>query len=252
MYMRMVHVKLKADALPKVEYLYTDRIIPALASVPGCLYAGLMQSARHPDECTSLTLWDDKESADAYERGGLFAILLDETRPFLINSSESRIELSEDLTLEYVPIPEEPVVTNFPVAAMGSAQGGEREPQGAVWIRIVSLKVLPGKKEDFKRMYEEEVIPALHNVKGCRHIYLTERADRPDEAISVTTWDSRHDADTYEKSGLFTDLLEMQKSVLSNLYQWKMDSVKEPGSTVATSDDVTTEHYTLLAGRSYP
>lgn len=252
MYMRMVHVKLKGDALAKVEHLYNDRIIPALATVPGCRYAGLMQSAQHPDECSSLTFWDDKESAEAYEKSGLFSILLDETRPFLINSSESRIQLSEDLTLEYVPIPEEPVVTAFPVAAMGSAQGRQREQQGAVWVRLVSLKVRPGKKEEFQRKYEEEVIPALRNVKGCRHVYLTERPDRQDEVISVTSWDSRQDAEAYEKGGLFAELLGRQKSVLSDLYQWKMQSQKEQGRYVATSDDVVIEQFHVVAGRSYP
>ena len=81
MYMRLVHVKVKSEELNTLVRLYQDRIIPALARVHGCRYAGLMKSIVHSDECVSLTLWDKQNDADAYEQSGLFGTLLDETRP---------------------------------------------------------------------------------------------------------------------------------------------------------------------------
>jgi heme-degrading monooxygenase HmoA len=105
--------------------------------------------------------------------------------------------------------------------------------------------------EEFKRLYEQQVIPALRSVKGCRYIYLTERANRRDEVISVTSWDSKADAEAYEQSGKFVKLLESQRHVLSGLYQWKIETGRRSGESIATSDDMTVEQYNVLAGRSF-
>jgi len=249
--MRMLHVKVRSGQLPKLEGLYRDRVIPALETTRGCRYAGMLQSIHHPDECISFTLWETEDDAKAYDRSGVFASLLEEARPLFSESSESRIQLSEDLTIEYVAVPEEPVIRSHPVAVSSGPQSEEADKTGGLWVRIVSLKLQPGKRDEFKRVYVERAISTLRQVRGCRYVYLTEREDEPNELLSVTSWDSREDAENYEKSGVFDSLLESQKHLLSTLYQWKRDRVGRKRAEVTTSEDVMVEHYTVVTGRSF-
>jgi heme-degrading monooxygenase HmoA len=231
--------------------MYRDRVIPTLESIEGCRYAGMLQSVHEPDSCVSLTLWNAEQHARAYESSGLFAKLLEEMRPVFSESSESQIRLSENLTLEYVPIPQEPVVSTQPVAASSRPQHGDMRAGGGLWVRIVSLKLRPGKREEFKRVYAEQAIPVLRQVKGCRYVYLAEHENEPDAVLSVTSWDSREDAENYEKSGTFDRLLESQKSYLSSLYQWKRERGTAHKAEVATSEDVLVDHFNVLVGKSF-
>lgn len=251
MHLRLVRVKVKPEALGALVALYQGRIIPALERVPGCRYAGFMQSVQHADECLSLTLWESQAEAAAYERGGLFAALLEESKPHLLESSESQVRLSENLTLEYVPVPEEPEIEAMPVSVRSTPQTGRENPGGARWLRTVVLKVRPGKMVEFKREYAERVVPALRAVKGCRFIYLTENPKKPDELVSITSWQSEEDAKRYEQSGQFQTLLESQQHLLSELYQWKHEQEKVRAGSAATSDDVVVEHYNVLAGKDF-
>jgi len=251
MHMRLMQFEVRKGELSLLREFYTKRIIPALNGVTGCRYAGLTQSVHHPDECISLTLWDSPEDAQAYEKIGVFQGLMEEARPYLSESSEFKIQLSENLTLEVLPIPQEPVVKAYPIAAVSEVPASGASPADAIWLRIVSLKVLPGKLDEFKRLYAEHAIPALRNVKGCRHVYLLESEERSHEVLSVTTWDSNQDAETYEKSGLFEHLLETQEHTLSGLYQWKRSLGKDQASRSVTSEDVLVERYTVLTGKNF-
>ncbi|MDH3252175.1 MAG: antibiotic biosynthesis monooxygenase [Ignavibacteria bacterium] len=252
MYMRMVQVKVKTGELPNLRSVYDEVVLPQLARVAGCFYAGLMQSVQHEEDCISMTFWTSKEHADAYQASGVFASLLDKTRPFLSESSESRIQLSKDLTLEVVPVPDEPVVTAYDIEATDEEpQRQEQQHGNPMWVRIVSLKLRPGMSDTFRQFYVDRVIPLLHTVKGCRYAYLTENPARENEAVSVTTWDSREDAEEYERSGQFGALLYETRHILSDLYQWKMMRERETGGQVATSDDLQVGHYTVITGKIF-
>ena len=251
MYMRLVQIEVKDGALPGLRDFYTRHTIPTLHQVKGCRYAGLMQSVHHPEQCISLTLWDSQEDAHAYESGGVYKQLLEDTRPYLSESSEYKIQLSEDLTIEYVPVHQEPLVKTYPIAARSEVPASGRDEGTAIWLRIVSLKILPGRMDEFKRLYAEHSIPALRGVKGCRYVYLLESDERSHEVLSVTSWDSKQDAEAYENSGLFEQLLEAQKHTLSGLYQWKRSLGKVEASHSATSEDVMVEHYTVLTGKNF-
>jgi heme-degrading monooxygenase HmoA len=250
MHMRLVRIEVKQGVLPMLHSLYSNRIIPALEATAGCRFAGLVQSVHHPEQCLSLTLWNTQEDARTYEAQGVFPQLMNEARPFLSESSEFTIKLSEDLNLEYVPVPNEPVIKSYPIAAR-SETTAHHASGGALWLRIVSLKILPGKLEEFKQLYAKHSIPALRTVRGCRYVYLLESADQDHEVLSVTSWESKQDAEAYEKSGLFEQLLETQKHTLSGLYQWKRSLGRERSGQSATSDDVMVEHYTVLIGKDF-
>ena len=251
MHMRLVQFEVKGGALTPLREFYAHRIVPALDNVTGCRYAALAQSLHHPDQCISITLWDSQNASEEYEQRGVFQQLMKEARPFFSSSSDFTVQLSENLTLEYVPVPNEPLVRAFPISERSDNAGTFKDQGDALWLRIVSLKILPGKVEDFRRSYAELTIPSLRTVKGCRHAYLLESDERSHEVLSVTSWDSKQDAEAYEKSGLFDQLLETQKEMLSGLYQWKRSLGKEKAGLSTTSEDVMVEHYTVLTGKRF-
>ena len=83
MFMRLLQVRAKSDALSSLPLLYNDTIVPELRKTPGCLYGGLIQSVRDPDECISMTLWDTPENAESYEQSGMFQRLMKQAEEHL-------------------------------------------------------------------------------------------------------------------------------------------------------------------------
>jgi heme-degrading monooxygenase HmoA len=55
--------------------------------------------------------------------------------------------------------------------------------------------------------YRDEVSGVLARQKGHRFHHLLESVDVPGESISLTAWDSREDAEAYESSGAYEDLV---------------------------------------------
>ncbi len=209
-----------------------------------------MQSDDHGDELISMTLWDKQEDAQAYEKSGLFQKLHAQVKPFLNASSEWKIQLSEDFTLEFDDNDEEPVVISYPIVEVSNPDICGEESQ-RMYTRIVSAKIQPGKLEEFKKLYREEILPTLRGVEGCRYAYLTESDKEKNEVFSVTIWNSKKHADDYENSGQFDDLTDRVKHTLSELYQWKMALEKDLGKKLATSADLKVDHYSMVAGKRF-
>ena len=55
--------------------------------------------------------------------------------------------------------------------------------------------------------YRDEVSGVLARQKGHRFHHLLESVDVPGESISVSAWDSREDAEAYERSGAYEQLV---------------------------------------------
>jgi heme-degrading monooxygenase HmoA len=251
MYMRLLQIKIKPEKLPALRQFYETTVIPALQKLRGCRHASLIHSTHREDECISLTLWDSQENAEAYARSGLFQQLLQATQPFFADSSEWKIQLSEELKLEYLPVPEEPVMKSYNVDSTAVAKALPEAQTGFMYLRIVSAKIKPGKLEEFRRLYAEEIMPALRDVPGCRYAFLTESLEAQNEIVSVTIWDTRQEAENYEQSGLFDQLTQKVKHTFSELYQWKMALEQAHRGQAATSEDLTVKHYSVVTGKSF-
>ncbi len=249
MYIRMVQAHVDPTKLEEIQKTYNQRVVRELEKVPGCLCARLVQSAAHEDEVLSMTLWDTEEHAEAYEESGLFRKLIKEAEAWLSESAEWKIQLTKDLTLEYRPIEQEPVVKVLPVVEQSDATVSEDGVTGTMHMRIVAPKIQPGKLEEFKRLYRQEIIPALQNVPGCRYAYLVESRDG--EIYSITIWDREEDAEHYERSGLFDQLTSRVEHTLSELFQWKLALEKQTGKKLATSEDLKVDHYKIVTGKRF-
>lgn len=249
--MRFVQLKVKEDSIHSLNKIYEREIIPVLGGVDGCLYAGLIQSAGRLDECISLTLWRSASAAEGYVAGGTYNKLLESVEPYLAAISEWKIKLTDDQKVEYVPVGEPPTVKAYNVTIAPTSPGPVAENAGDLYVRMLSVRLKSGGMQEFRRTYEHEILPALYETPGCRYAYLTQDVGDPDEALSITVWDRREDADDYEKNGRFGFLVRKISHLLTGLYQWKMSLGKEPGKTAVTSEDLTSEGYHIVAGRGF-
>ena len=248
MHLRFIQARVKADNIHRLRAVYEEKIIPAMQGVDGCLYIGLFHNIRHPDECISLSFWSDRKKIDSYEKSGVFTILLNTSKPYFDDSSEWQMNLSDDLTLTYTQLPQEAVVKDF---AITSPDQKPLISDKTFFVRVVSHQVRTGMEEDFRRIYNNEVLSSLTQISGCRSAYLTENPEDKGKLFSITIWDSQGDADKYEQSGLFNTLLDKLKPTLSGVYQWKMRLERETGAQVRTTDDITVEGYSMLTGKSF-
>ncbi len=250
MFMRLLQVKVKSEELQTIGRFYEERIVTALRSADGCRYACLMQSVHHPDDVISMTLWDSEKDAGAYERSGLFKQLLEDARPYFAESTEWKLQLSKDFTLEYTPEITEPTIKQFAVAATSTETIPAEQKPLRTFLRIVSLHLQPGKFEEFNALYQNEILPALNATRGCRYACLSTPSGETNEAISVTLWNSPADAEAYERDGQFQRLLREVKHTLSDLSLSKL-AAERNGLHNVTSDDIAVVGFNLLAGQSF-
>jgi quinol monooxygenase YgiN len=251
MYMRFVQLMAKSNNIDILRSVYDSMVIPELQNISGCLYAGLMHSKEKSDELISLTMWDTKEHSEAYESTGVYQKLLDHCKPFLEGSTEWKVQLSDKLELEYAPEFEDPVPKQFVVAARIGDIEEVPQQNPHFYLRIVSVKIQKGKIAELRKMYSEEILPALYETKGCHYAYLIESLQEENEVISVTIWDSKQDADNYEKSGQFDQLTDKVKHTFSQFYQWKMELEKQIRGQIKTSEDLLVSHYDVVTGKNF-
>ncbi len=250
MFMRFLQLKIRSAEISGLVRLYEDRIVPALGAAEGCLGAFLVQSIVRPDEVISLSLWRSEETSSTYERSGLFMRLVASARPFFADSSEWKLALSKDFTLEYTADSAEPSVQTYAVSAASAGEIPSGQDRSGTFMRIVSLRHKKGMLAEYKELYESEIMPALLATHGCRYACLSMPTTDGSESISVTIWNNRADADAYERQGTFGKLLDKIKHTLSDLSQLRMDSA---GTMLpsTTSEDMAVEGFHLVAGRSF-
>ncbi len=249
MFMRFVQLSIKPDAAEAFERFYEHRVAPALLAVDGCEFARLIRGIESETEFISFTLWETAEKAFIYEDSGQYASLIAENAPFEAESTEWKIQLSSDNTLEYLPVKEEPVVKAMPVAA-GTAEDelGEKI-EDHTYIRILNATVIPASFDDLSALYKDELVPELLNVPGCKAAYLIGMKGKS-EGLSITIWENEDAAHAYEASGKFSELMSRAMPYLSEMYQWKMtlDPAKQKSTLI--EDDVSVRGYQVVSGES--
>ncbi len=251
MYMRLLQLKVNADKYDVLREIYDKIVIPSLQTVPGCQFASLIQSNEDPEYFFSMTLWDTHSHAENYNKSEIYQKLLELVKPILTESTEWKIHLSEDFQLEYEPTEEEPVLKEFTISEFGPRKEKIPLENPRLYVRIFSVKLQEGKIDECRHFYRKEVLPALRQTRGCQFAFLVENLHDENEVISVTIWDSKKDADAYENSGLFDELLNKVIHIFSPLYQWKMALEKDFKGRVKTSDDGILDHYSMVTARRF-
>jgi len=215
------------------------------------LFAGLLQSTDRSGMYNSLTLWDSQDHIRKYNESGEFEKNLEILRPWLESSSEWKIQLSKDDTIEYVPGNRETVVKSFPVEE-DREKLSEHVSEGRSYLRILSVKIKPDNKKEFKDIYQNSIQKELEQTLGCRFAFLVDNSEIDNEMLSFTIWDSLEAVALYENEGVFNKLVNKVRHTFDELYQWKMalDNRAEP-ATAVTSRDMDISKFTLVTGKQF-
>jgi quinol monooxygenase YgiN len=222
MFLRFVKVKIRPNKAGEFEQFYDEHVRPELQRTPGCLFAALMSSQSDVIEAVSMTIWDTRGDAERYERSGIYQSILDEARPFVLESDEWRMRLHDaDALLDRVHA-DEPAVTSYPIQTGDPDHIPDVPHAQHYYLRIVSARVKPGLLYRMITAYEEQIVPVLTKVDGCHTAFLARGHADPQHVLSITLWDSAEKAEAYEKSGLFQEMYEKAKPMLSSFSEWKM------------------------------
>lgn len=74
-------------------------------------------------------------------------------------------------------------------------------------VRLTFFTSLPDKNEEAIKIFHDEIVPVVKQQKGNIDIFLLEPTEENNEAISFSTWETKADADDYEATGLYTELV---------------------------------------------
>ena len=81
-------------------------------------------------------------------------------------------------------------------------------------VRLTRFAVSPENAQEAKSIYQQQVVPEVKKQKGNTNVMLLEPTDGTDEFISITAWESKADADAYESSGKYKELVEKIKGLI--------------------------------------
>lgn len=250
MFIRFVEARIRMKDISKLEQIYTDLIMPVLEETKGCIFAGLLKNLDKPKEYISLTIWDKQESAEKYIASGKYDQNVDQVRLLFEESSEWKIQLSEDNMVEYTPVASNPVVKSYPVEE-DEKPLSEKVASERTYLRIISHKVREGAQEEFTEIYNSEILPELVNVEGCKYAFLVDNSGNDGEMLSLSIWDSQEHIARYEEDGRFDSFLDKLSHTLGDLYQWKMALSDSSSTKTITSQDIGIDKYTLVTGKKF-
>jgi len=95
MYMRLVSANIQPGKFEEFQEIYRTEILPVLEKVEGCRYTYLTSSAENPNEAISITIWNNREAAEKYEKEA-FVDLLEKAQPTLSNLYQWKMSLEQD------------------------------------------------------------------------------------------------------------------------------------------------------------
>ena len=67
-----------------------------------------------------------------------------------------------------------------------------------------------------KKIYQQEVVPEIKKQKGNTNVILLEPTDNSNEYISMTAWECKADAEAYESSGKYKEMIDKIKGKITD------------------------------------
>jgi quinol monooxygenase YgiN len=252
MFMRILKLNVDTKFIEEFKVFYEETVEPKLQAVDGCLFASLIKSKPDKDEFVSLTFWKTQQQAENYENSDVFKNLYEQAKKYFSEATDEwKIQLTENMEIQYTHPEDEPEITKYDVAVQNGKDNGLIKQDESMFFRIVSLKIQPGKMDEFKKLYSEVVIPSFKSAPGCRNAFLTQSINEESDFISISVWDNRESAVAHETSNEYSDMINKVKHTFSKFYLWKMSLEKERGSNFRTTDDMKIDHYDVVTGKSF-
>ena len=241
MFLRMVTHIIHAEESEKNAETYARSVLSALRSTRGCSFASLLQNTANAQECISLTIWESRKASTDYEESGLYLKLVDSLRPYFLESNEWKLELSEDLSLEYTPLKVEPTVERFDesVADSGKAFRLKGNPFA---VHILTLSVHEDQIPTFESIFSVEVHPKYRLHKGFLDLVMVRQKQK---FHIISFWDET--VDIAPSSGIqsIDQLIESIYKVLPSFVRWKISHSNDVHMS-ASSEDLRSAAYRCL------
>ncbi|MFX1478653.1 MAG: antibiotic biosynthesis monooxygenase family protein [Promethearchaeota archaeon] len=80
-----------------------------------------------------------------------------------------------------------------------------------MWVRITYGKIQPDKMDEFRKIYNEEIVPVVKKQKGIIDVYWMEDTEVLGDGISLTSWDTKENGEIYESSGTYQEMVNKVK-----------------------------------------
>ncbi len=87
-------------------------------------------------------------------------------------------------------------------------------PEADRFARRVALKVKQEKLHEFLSVIRRNLGPGLAREKGLRRFFLIRSIENMNDFVALTLWNSKREADNYEKSGRYAKNLRTIKEML--------------------------------------
>ncbi|MGI0090108.1 MAG: antibiotic biosynthesis monooxygenase family protein [Nitrososphaerales archaeon] len=90
----------------------------------------------------------------------------------------------------------------------------ESSPNFVRYARSITLAVKGENIEDFLSAVRRTIAPSVKKQKGARRHYLMRSPTNEREFVSITLWNTKEDADEYQKSGSYSTNVEAVRNFL--------------------------------------
>jgi len=112
-----------------------------------------------------------------------------------------------------------------------------------MYMRFVRLILAREKTAEFRKFYDDRVIPALQATDGCLFASLLQTTDKDDESLSLTLWTSEEAAVAYESSGLYDKLLDASDKYFAEVSEWRAHLTGDPSPPAKRLQDPEVETF---------
>ena len=99
-----------------------------------------------------------------------------------------------------------------------------------MWVHLTIIKMDPANADEVRDLYNsDEVSGVIRQQKGHRFHHLLESVNAPGESIFLTAWDSHEDAEAYEQSRTYKELVDKLGSYFTAPPELRTYEVREQG-----------------------
>ena len=84
-----------------------------------------------------------------------------------------------------------------------------------MWVKQIMVNIDSEKLDEFRKIYNEQIVPTVKAQKGNVDIFLMESQDNEGEVISFTSWEHKEDGDAYEANGTYVEMFNKVKHTFS-------------------------------------
>lgn len=91
-----------------------------------------------------------------------------------------------------------------------------------MFLRMVSMNMKAEHSLKLAQEYEKNVIATLRHQAGCNFASFLQNINDKKDCISLTIWNSKQEADEYEKSGVFKRLVDSLRTYFEDSNEWEM------------------------------